>query len=448
MLGQDLRGVVAVAGGGLEGVGDPHVDAGPTQRRHVVGDDLAHEGVGEAERAGAVGQRRGGGGPSRGRGRRARPRRPGRRRTSGSSSTRARRRPPPAAAGRWARAAAVRRRTTSRTLDGTSPPADTAPSDRSGSRSASTRCASSVAKNGLPSARSWMARHRRSRSFRRGGRAPRSGGGTGPQRHPAGRRDPRQRGEGLDDGVVAAHLELRARCRPAGRAGRRSRAAYVSSSSDGRSAHWRSSSTTTRGVSAARRTAGGSRPRAPGTGCGRPARRRRCRRVRAASPARGGARRPTRATRARTTGSHGQSAGCPRTCGPSGRPPRRGDGPRRSAPPAGGSCRCPARPRPATRAACALVQSGDGLPQLDLAADEDGAGRGRAVVGRRRRRRGTWAAAGTGDVAGSSVSAVSCARMAASSSTSGRPGSMPSWLRSVRRASSRMRSASAWRPDR
>jgi hypothetical protein len=52
---------------------------------------------------------------------------------------------------------AIRRRTTSRTPEGTSPPTATATSGSASSRSAWSRRASSVAKNGLPSARCWMA---------------------------------------------------------------------------------------------------------------------------------------------------------------------------------------------------------------------------------------------------------------------------------------------------
>ena len=51
------------------------------------------------------------------------------------------------------------------------------------------------------------------------------------------------------------------------------------------------------------------------------------------------------------------------------------------------------------------------------------------------------------DTSPANSSAGSWLRIAFSRSTSGRPGSMPSWSRNVRRASSRMRSASAWRPD-
>ena len=120
---------------------------------------------------------------------------------------------------------AVRRRTTSRTLDGTSPPADTAPSDRSGSCSASTRCASSVAKNGLPSARSWMAATTagsRSRPWRRGA-ARRSGGGTGPGARPGAWSGPATGSPGPRRPRRCGPPRARARCRPAARADRRAR---------------------------------------------------------------------------------------------------------------------------------------------------------------------------------------------------------------------------------
>ena len=61
VLGQDLD-VVDAGAAGLDGVGDPEVQAGPAQRRESVEQHLAHEGVGEAERRRAGRARRRGAG--------------------------------------------------------------------------------------------------------------------------------------------------------------------------------------------------------------------------------------------------------------------------------------------------------------------------------------------------------------------------------------------------
>jgi hypothetical protein len=133
----------------------------------------------------------------------------------------------------------------------------------------------------------------------------------------------------------------------------------------------------------------------------------------------------------------------PRGPGPR-RPAPRPPSPPRRAPRAGSSCRSRARPRGSRSGRC-------GRPRRAPH------GAVRARCGDRRGSRG-WGrdgspaddgACGGGDAGGEPGPRSrdgSWARIAASSSRSGRPGSTPSSSTSVRRASSRARSASAWRP--
>ena len=89
-----------------------------------------------------------------------------------------------------------------------------------------------------------------------------------------------------------------------------------------------------------------------------------------------------------------------------------------------------------TRGAAGLVQRGQHLAQLGVPSHQPGPGRrrprqgvvaGPSLAPRRRQRHDRDLAGGARAAAGARSSAGSWLRMAVSSSTSGRPGSMPSW---------------------
>ena len=149
---------------------------------------------------------------------------------------------------------AIRRRTTSRTPEGTSPPLATATSASAWPCSVDTRRASSVAKNGLPSARTWIAAVTSGSTGRPA--APSTSSVVAPSGRP---RSWMRRVAGARDSAASASTTASLRPTSSWRTVQASSTGEstswpdtnVSSSSEARSAHWMSSSTRTSGRSAA-----------------------------------------------------------------------------------------------------------------------------------------------------------------------------------------------------